>query len=307
MRWLGLCLLGACGLGCAEADAGVDAAGGGSPDGRAGCVDADLSRDPLNCGACGAKCPQVFEHSQPTCSAGQCGYECAAGFSGPMCDHACPGGGGVDDPDDNFHDTNCDGIDGDVARAVFVAPDGDDAGPGTMAQPKKTLRAAIQAAMAQSPPKSVYIGDGEYFESVVVPDGVSLYGGYHRSLGWMRNDEPAIVHGEAIAMAAIDITRPTTIDHVTVLASDQTTAGRSSIGLLALRAHALTFRKGTLTAGAGAPGANGTDGVPGMRGFDGGRGGDGVENSGGFFCRHDAQPVPGAGGGSVCAGENHTG
>src|SRR5690348_4362462 len=42
-----------------------------------------------------------------------------------------------------FEDTNCDGIDGDVAKAVFVdAAGGQDTGPGTRDQPKKTISAA---------------------------------------------------------------------------------------------------------------------------------------------------------------------
>src|SRR5262249_60826684 len=40
-----------------------------------------------------------------------------------------------DTPDLKFVDSNCDGIDGDAKNAVFVAPDGNDAAPGTMKRP----------------------------------------------------------------------------------------------------------------------------------------------------------------------------
>src|SRR5512142_2873331 len=44
--------------------------------------------------------------------------------------------GAVDDPDGNFVDSNCDGIDGDIAKAIFVATTGVDAlACGTQANP----------------------------------------------------------------------------------------------------------------------------------------------------------------------------
>ena len=50
----------------------------------------------------------------------------------------------VDDlPDPAFLDTNCDGIDGTVDRAVFVATNGIDSNPGTRDAPCATVNAAI--------------------------------------------------------------------------------------------------------------------------------------------------------------------
>src|ERR1700710_2654047 len=46
--------------------------------------------------------------------------------------------GATDTPDMAFEDTNCDGVDGDLAEAVFVAPTGSDSNPGTLAIAKKT-------------------------------------------------------------------------------------------------------------------------------------------------------------------------
>src|SRR3954471_17096986 len=54
--------------------------------------------------------------------------------------------GAPDKPDLAFEDTNCDGIDGDVAKAVFVSPQGNDNGTGTKANPLQTLAAAIAKA-----------------------------------------------------------------------------------------------------------------------------------------------------------------
>src|SRR5262245_11199452 len=56
---------------------------------------------------------------------------------------------GADDPDSQNVDSNCDGIDGDISKAVFVAPTGvDQAGGGTLASPFKTVAyAAAQLAI----------------------------------------------------------------------------------------------------------------------------------------------------------------
>src|SRR5215210_6086503 len=55
--------------------------------------------------------------------------------------------GAPDRPDLAFADTNCDGIDGNAAKAVFVSiVDGDDHGTGTRSNPLKTINAGIAAA-----------------------------------------------------------------------------------------------------------------------------------------------------------------
>ncbi len=84
--------------------------------------------------------------------------------------------GATDTPDMAFEDTNCDGVDGDLAKAVFVAPTGSDSNSGTLASPKKTINAAIIVATAAS--KDVYVGGGTYPESLGLVSGVSIYGGY---------------------------------------------------------------------------------------------------------------------------------
>ena len=67
--------------------------------------------------------------------------------------------GAPDRPDLAFTDTNCDGIDGDIANAVFVsstAPNDD--GSGTMANPKKLITSGI--ALAAATGKDVYVTGG---------------------------------------------------------------------------------------------------------------------------------------------------
>ena len=92
--------------------------------------------------------------------------------------------GAQDVPDSLFADTNCDGIDGDIARAIFVAVSGNDANPGTMAQPVATVAQGIALAGTT---KSVYVSRGTYsVGQLQLASGVNLYGLFDASAGWSR-------------------------------------------------------------------------------------------------------------------------
>ena len=56
--------------------------------------------------------------------------------------------GAPDLPDLSFVDSNCDGIDGTEADAIFVSPKGSDANPGTRAKPKREIQAAVDVVKA---------------------------------------------------------------------------------------------------------------------------------------------------------------
>jgi hypothetical protein len=95
--------------------------------------------------------------------------------------------GALDDPDLAFIDTNCDGIDGDPTRAIFVAPTGDDNADGTPQAPKQTIAAAIAAAQGSSPVRDIYAAAGTYGpETVALADDVSVFGGYSAT-DWSRS------------------------------------------------------------------------------------------------------------------------
>src|SRR5919197_6490596 len=68
--------------------------------------------------------------------------------------------GAPDRPDLGFVDSNCDGIDGDKANAIFVAPNGNDANDGSFGHPKATVPAAVTTGLAAS--KDVYVAAGTY-------------------------------------------------------------------------------------------------------------------------------------------------
>ena len=97
--------------------------------------------------------------------------------------------GMMDKPDLQFEDTNCDGIDGDKSKAVFVSvTNGNDLGSGTIDTPLKALQAGIDAASRANPVKDVYIAGGTYISNPSsggfnLADNVGLYGGYTPSFG----------------------------------------------------------------------------------------------------------------------------
>jgi hypothetical protein len=82
--------------------------------------------------------------------------------------------GAEDPPDLDFADTNCDGIDGDEAKAVFVSPQGNDASPGTKDRPKRQIQAAVTAAALTG--RYVIAATGGY-GGIVTASGVDVYGG----------------------------------------------------------------------------------------------------------------------------------
>lgn len=90
----------------------------------------------------------------------------------------------ADLPDDAGLDSNCDGIDGDRANAVFVGADCGCslAGPGTEARPYCQINRALQLST-----KTVFfVATGPQFGGVITRTGVSIYGGYNCKNDWTR-------------------------------------------------------------------------------------------------------------------------
>jgi hypothetical protein len=195
----------------------------------------------------------------------------------------------ADRPDLAFTDTNCDGLDGDAANAVFVSVvDGSDAGTGTRLNPLKTIGAGIVAAGAEG--KDVYVAGGNYPESVSLADDVGVYGGY--ALGFLSRsaDETTRVQGQAGPAALA-------VGDTGVVLQQLTIQGRpdfsgNSYGLRAIPdggavASRVVLENVQATAdAAGAPshGSNGGTGLTGGGGLGsaGGAGGCGALNPGQF-------------------------
>jgi len=116
----------------------------------------------------------------------------------------------VDNPDDAFADTNCDGIDGDASASVFVDKlNGLNTNPGTKDLPVATIMKALEIAQEQDK-KHILVGTGAYSEQVELKEGISIHGGYSGHPNWARGVEyeVQIVSGNpcVIADAVSDVT-----------------------------------------------------------------------------------------------------
>ena len=194
-------------------------------------------------------------------------------------------------PDSNNEDSNCDGVDGNAAAAIFVATTGSDLAPGTMDQPLRTLAAALAMAQKQTSKSQILMGYGDYQEpsTLSLVDGVGIYGGYDPAAKWTRSgDKPTTIDGGPLAMTARGFKLPTTLGRITVDAADGAQPGESSIALLAVDVGSMTLEDTCiLQAGKGAKGAPGADGETGANGVAGAIGGNGAV---------DNQSSPGLGG-----------
>lgn len=136
---------------------------------------------------------------------------------------------------------------------AFVSPTGNDANPGTKAQPYKTIGKALEGA------KPLIVAcEGTYGESLGIGRTVGLYGGVACDFG-KAGGATTIASGKAVGLTASQ--GAVTLNGVNVTATDAATAGESSVGVLAESGVVLTVIGGTVTAGAGAAGGAGTTGT----------------------------------------------
>jgi len=220
-----------------------------------------------HCGGCGMRCP-AGANQIATCGGGMCGLACAPTYvdldnnpsNGCECRNTNP-----DPPDDSFADTNCDGIDGNAARAIFVSPSGNDNAAGTRTAPKRTVQAGITAATSQR--LAVYIAAGTYVGTVTLAAGVSLYGGYNAS-DWSRGaGNETILQGNTTTGVFARINEPVELQRLTITSLDATVAGQSSYGVRVAGSGAeLILRRCTVRAGRGADGSAGGAGATGADG-----------------------------------------
>ena len=273
----------------------------------------DFQTDEANCGECGTVC--AYDNAVAVCKDGECWMAtCITGWfdlnqsDEDGCEYPCtPEKGVVDVPDPAYQDSNCDGIDGDIARAVFVAPDGLDEGnsAGTMALPFKTVKKAVSFA-AQDPDKDqVLVSKGTYIQQLVVVAGVSLFGGYDRSANWQRDIETsetilrweAVTNGVVRTVVAAEIQVPTTIEGFTIeSAANPVTSGSSIAVHITKDSSGLLIQHNRIVAGNGGQGLDGMSGQPGQGGDTGAAGTEGIDES----CKPEKTLVGGLGGSNAC-------
>jgi hypothetical protein len=161
-----------------------------------------------------------------------------------------------DKPDLGFVDSNCDGIDGDKAAALFVAPNGSDADDGSFGHPMATVGAAVTAALASG--KDVYVGAGTYTGKVAflgAAGHIGVYGGYDPQT-WQRSGSnvTTLESSHQVVFASLPgIVMQLLTIHGLV---DATTT--TSYGVRAVNGGGIALSRVTIQ---GAPGADGADGA----------------------------------------------
>jgi hypothetical protein len=148
-------------------------------------------------------------------------------------------------------------------------------GPAVFAGYGTSITRALQLAVTRGL-HEVDVIPGNYAETVVLADGVNVYGAGATVVG-----SPAFVVAPGIqagvTLVADNITQPTRIEGLTILGPDVSRyAGRDSIGMLArnVAANTLVLSHLTATGGHAGPGTTGRAGRSGVGGGDGGKGGD---------------------------------
>lgn len=227
---------------------------------------------------------------------------------------ACACSGELDLPDGSFVDSNCDGVDGTVARAYFVAADGSAGALGSPADPFDTISEALAAAAADPQRDHVYVSVGTYVEPVVLAEGVSIWGGYDRNSGWTRSAGNVVRLTNALAQdgAIVALRGDSLVQSIVVgdleIVSGSGVAGQSSFAVKLHAVAEITFERVDLVSGSGAKGSNGANGS----GLVGGNLPGGVGGNGGapFSSGSNGAPgtgpcgAPGAGGGYPGDGGN---
>ncbi|MBI1946278.1 MAG: Ig-like domain-containing protein, partial [Deltaproteobacteria bacterium] len=200
-----------------------------------------------------------------------------------------------DDPlDANFNDGNGDGTDGMACGPVFVSPQGDDGGAGTMDDPLATLGAGIAMAASLVPPRPVYLARGTWPGPVALASDVDIVGGFEPS-SMVRGAGTTRIQGGRVAVSGDTLAGAVHLVALEIVAEDAYFAGDASVALHLLDvAGGVTLEDVLLQAGAGAGGAAGTAGVDGDASDVGTAGGIGCESST-FPCGACTQPVVGDG------------
>lgn len=205
-------------------------------------------------------------------------------------------------PDDGFQDLNCDGVDGDASKAIFVdGVDGNDGNAGTATAPVKSINTGIQKAKVAGR-SQVLVSRGTYLERVKLENGISVYGGYAGAPDWSRafiGDgtivlQTAPADGLMNAVWGANLVAETEVNALTIETYGAWGAGTSNYGVRCVNCPGLVLRGNLLKVGYGADGDDGGDDDDDGTGATGQKGGDGTDGD------HDGSTrgQGGAGGGT---------
>ncbi|WP_187027617.1 hypothetical protein [Persicimonas caeni] len=258
----------------------------------------DTSSNLSHCGGCNQACS--FPNASSMCSSGSCSFvDCLSGWvdlngnTADGCEYQCTVQSSDDAPDASGVDANCDGIDGEIARGIFVSTNGSDSASGTIDAPLASIGAALSLAQSTSGLDHIYVATGQYDEQVTLVSGVSIFGGYDEASNWMRTGSGTsrIFYpggsGRMIAVKGINISSPTVLGMLDIATADVTGGGgQSNYAVYCHTCDALTIQNTKVTAGAASNGDAGSDGTSGFdafgRGYDASPGGSGSCDGGGY-------------------------
>ena len=232
------------------------------------------------------------------------------GATNPSC--ACPGM--PDDPDGLYADTNCDGIDGDIARAIFVALTGSPTGAGTPTDPLDDVQAGIDRAWTDPTKSHVYVSEGTYLGQVVMREGVSVWGSYSHASGWERSSAyvttlqvaPSTAP-DVVGVVAEGLVAPVVLGDLRVRTDDAVSPGGHNVAIRVHQSVALALERVDVLAGDGAPGVAGTNGLSTGGSNPGGNGGAGGGIAGGAGSPGQGGVGPGGNGGAGGTGGGNGG
>ncbi|MBN1946858.1 MAG: hypothetical protein JW797_14385 [Bradymonadales bacterium] len=217
-----------------------------------------------HCGQCNNNCIALFDLELHHAT-GRCRLEDELGEPiDPVCEPVCTGDwkdanrrafdgceclqtSDEDPPDENGIDANCDGVDGEVDRALFVATFGsDETGDGSIDNPYASIQYALDVAGTDPDRDHVYVAAGVYRESLLFlfdpeegQQAVSAFGGY--SFDFSQRDirgnetaviglQPSVGRPGAVTFMAI-AEQPVTFDGFTVVGFDRTDAAGNSYAI----------------------------------------------------------------------------
>ncbi len=270
-----------------------------------------------HCGQCGNSCLFLaYPNGSGYCDASlvvpQCAVVCTGGFfdvnSNPSDGCECQYQETSDPP--GGADDNCDGVDGEVQNAIFVAKNGSDTNAGTLDAPMLTIQAAINKAKS-SGLSSVYVATGVYTQSLLLEAGIGVYGGY--SSDFVQHAPilyETVIMGEAHsvekpgavnALSLSGVTGATILDGFTIYGKNNNTTGGSSYAVYIRNGtDTLAFRNNRVIAGAAGAGLAGTKGTDGTSGVGGTSGATAFVKT---TCNGTAiQNAAGTGGAKTCSG-----
>ncbi|WXH28882.1 hypothetical protein WA016_02829 [Myxococcus stipitatus] len=192
-----------------------------------------------------------------------------------------PSSSSEDFPDDEFADTDCDGVDGRASAGLFVDPlNGDDsAGTGTREKPLRSLSEALTRLRqwdGGSAPTRLYLASGTYSEGHVELDvPVSLHGGYAGGAGgWKRagNQLAYVDSGTTGITVRVPTDSGVVLEYLHIRSADAVERGQPSIAMRVIDSPNVRLRHTILEAGRGGTGKDGDTGSPGIQGEDGQKG-----------------------------------